>query len=95
MTVEINDDGEIGILNEPIQGSIRIVKIDGTTEKPLQGAEFTLYNSANEAVKTLTTNADGIVDFGKVRYGKYTVKETTAPQHYVLDDTPIPFALCS
>ncbi|MBQ5563378.1 MAG: hypothetical protein IIT39_08325, partial [Clostridia bacterium] len=89
--VEINDDGEIGILNEPIQGSIRIVKIDGTTEKPLQGAEFTLYNSANEAVKTLTTNADGIVDFGKVRYGKYTVKETTAPQHYVLDDTPIPF----
>ena len=24
---------------------------------------------------------------------KYTVKETTAPKHYVLDDTPIPFEI--
>ena len=93
MTVEVNDDGSIGIPNDPIEGSIRVVKRDKIADIPVEGAEFTLYDSKGKIVKKVTTDKDGIADFGKVLYGKYTVRETTAPRHYVLDDTPIPFEI--
>lgn len=92
-TIVLADDGEIGIPNTPIHGSIRIIKVDNNTHTPLEGAEFTLYNDKNEIIKTAVTNSDGIADFADIRYGKYTVKETTAPKHYVLDETPIPFEI--
>lgn len=93
VTVEIADDGEIGIMNEPIQGSIRIVKIDSKNQTPVEGAEFTLYDSNGNPVKVVTTDKDGIADFGQHRYGKYTVIETTAPEKYLADNTPIPFEI--
>ena len=93
VTVEVADDGEIGIMNEPIQGSIRIVKIDRKKQTPVEGAEFTLYDSNGKAVKVVTTDKDGIADFGQHRYGKYTVVETTAPEKYLADNTPIPFEI--
>ena len=93
VTVEVADDGEIGIMNEPIQGSIRIVKIDRKNQTPVEGAEFTLYDSNGKAVKVVITDKDGIADFGQHRYGKYTVVETTAPEKYLADNTPIPFEI--
>ena len=93
VTVEVNDDGEIGIPNNPIEGYIRVVKKDKKADIPVEGAEFTLYDSKGKAVKKVTTDKEGTADFGKLVYGKYTVKETTAPKHYVLDDTPIPFEI--
>ena len=93
VTVEIADDGEIGIMNEPIRGSVRIVKIDRKKQTPVEGAEFTLYDSNGKSVKVVTTDKDGIADFGQHRYGKYTVIETTAPEKYLADNTPIPFEI--
>ena len=93
VTVEVADDGEIGIMNEPIQGSIRIVKIDRKKQTPVEGAEFTLYDSNGKSLKVVTTDKDGIADFGQHRYGKYTVVETTAPEKYLADNTPIPFEI--
>ena len=77
----------------PIEGSIEILKIDGMNSKPLAGAEFTLYDSNGDDIQTLTTGTDGKVIFKDVFYGKYTVKETKAPDHYELDSTPIPFEI--
>ena len=93
VTVEVNDDGEIGIPNNPIEGYIKVIKKDKKADIPVEGAEFTLYDSKEKVVKKVTTDKEGVADFGKLVYGKYTVKETTAPKHYVLDDTPIPFEI--
>ena len=70
-----------------------IFKIDGTNNKPLSSAEFTLYDSNGDDIQTLTTGVDGKVIFKDVFYGKYTVKETKAPKYYALDNTPIPFEI--
>ena len=93
VTVEVNDDGEIGIPNNPIEGYIKVIKKDKKADIPVEGAEFTLYDSKEKVVKKVTTDKEGTADFGKQVYGKYTVKETTAPKHYVLDDTPILFEI--
>ena len=93
VTVEVNDDGEIGIPNDPIEGYIKVIKKDKKADIPVEGAEFTLYDSKGKVVKKVTTDKEGTANFGKQVYGKYTVKETTAPKHYVLDDTPIPFEI--
>ena len=60
MTVEVNDDGSIGIPNDPIEGSIRVVKRDKIADIPVEGAEFTLYDSEGKAVKKVTTDKEGI-----------------------------------
>ena len=93
MTVEVNDDGSIGIPNDPIEGSIRVVKRDKIADIPVEGAEFTLYDSKGKIVKKVTTDKDGIADFGKVLYGKYTVRGTSATRHYGRDASPIPFEI--
>lgn len=69
--------------NEPIKGSIEILKVDEATKNPLKGAEFTLYDATGNAVKKAVSNEEGIVKFTDVAYGKYTIKETKAPENYV------------
>ena len=91
IVVSNSDDGKF--VEVPIEGSIEILKVDGTNNKPLSGAEFTLYNAYGDVVQTLTTGKDGKVTFKEVPYGKYTVKETKAPKYYELDDTAIPFEI--
>ncbi|MBQ5562770.1 MAG: hypothetical protein IIT39_05240, partial [Clostridia bacterium] len=106
-TVKIISDKttEIKFDNKLKKGNIEVLKLDGTTRKPLAGAEFTLYNAkgdivqkvtSNEegnAVQVLTTGADGTVTFKEVPYGKYTVVETKVPDKYEADSTPIPFEI--
>ena len=93
---EITQDNQVIIISNsdddkfvevPIEGNIEIMKVDSTSNKPLSGAEFTLYNANGDAIQTLTTGKDGKVTFKEVPYGKYTVKETKAPKYYELDDT--------
>ena len=91
VAVANNENGKF--VEVPIEGSIEILKIDGTNSKPLAGAEFTLYDSNGDDIQTLTTGTDGKVIFKDVFYGKYTVKETKSPDHYELDSTPIPFEI--
>ena len=49
---------------------------------PLAGAEFTLYNSKGDAVGNAVSGNDGYAVFKEVRYGKYTIKETRAPENH-------------
>ncbi|WP_315115499.1 SpaA isopeptide-forming pilin-related protein [Clostridium intestinale] len=71
--------------NSKVKSTIKIIKhgADGTT--PLSGAEFTLYNDdTNQVIEKKTTDASGVILFGNLKYGKYRVQETKAPQGYVL-----------
>lgn len=69
-------------------GSLRILKIDEDTKKPLYGATFLLYDNRNNVLGEFTTNQNGLITFGSnLQSGTYKIKETKAPENYVLDET--------
>ena len=51
----------------------------------LAGAEYTVYDSDGKKVGVLTTEADGSSNTLELLEGKYTVKETKAPEGYAKD----------
>ena len=67
-----------------VQAEILISKTDqnGT---PLQGAEFGLYNEKGRLVMTAVSDAEGLVRFTGVDYGKYTIRELSAPEGYLMN----------
>lgn len=54
-------------------------------ELPLAGAEYTLYQDGKE-VRTLTSTRLGYVVFAALEAGTYTLKQTKAPEGYILDE---------
>ncbi|GHU82421.1 hypothetical protein AGMMS50284_4250 [Clostridia bacterium] len=75
-------------------GSIELTKTssntaftNGNSAYSLQGAEYTVYNSANTKVGTITTDANGKGSISKLPVGDYKVQETKAPKGYALDST--------
>ena len=81
--------------NTRTQGSISITKT-GSEGKPLQGALFGLYKNAaatGNPVKTAYTNQYGKAQFIDLAAGTYYMKEITAPNGYVLDETIRPFTI--
>ena len=88
--------------NAPQMGTITITKVDKETGKPIVGvdavfelrakadiitADGTVRYKAGELVDTLTTK-EGVVTTGLLYLGTYTITEVTAPEGYLLDDTP-------
>ena len=81
------------IKNTP-RGSLRIQKVDSVTGKPLYDATFNLYDNKGNLLGEYTTNNAGMIIFPKqVTEGTYVLKETMAPDGYVLDKTPITFTV--
>ena len=82
-------------VNTKENATIKLKKSD-TEGIYLAGAEFTLYDSAGNAVATATsfdgTNGTtlGVVVFTDISYGNYTIKETKAPTGYYINSTVIP-----
>ncbi|PRT04063.1 collagen-binding protein [Bacillus wiedmannii] len=76
-------------------GEVGLLKVDEFGDKkPLEGAVFKIVDLNNNDVRTdLTTDADGKTKADKLRPGNYKFIETKAPEHYVLDETPIPFKI--
>ena len=82
----------IAVTNRPVQGKIRILKVDELTNKPLQGAEFTVKRLSGlpshngegngKVVATITSNAEGIAETGVLTYGEYEIVESKVPAHY-------------
>ena len=83
----VNSDAPMEtIINHPIIVKLKKVDQDG---KPLPGAEYALINEFGEQIMAAISDADGMLTFYKVPYGKYTVKELYAPDGYLLSkDTP-------
>lgn len=86
-TIQINDGEEI--LNVLKETSIQIHKVDEADESlALAGAEFTLYDEQGNALMSVLTDQNGLASF-VVTQGIYSLKETKAPEGYVLESDPI------
>lgn len=76
----------------PVLGKIAIKKVD-ENKKVLLGAEFTLYDESGKVVDKAVTGSDGTVSFTDLKPGEYVLKETKAPEGYVLDDNETDVAI--
>lgn len=76
------------VRNEGVRGAVTFTKAD-EMNRPLQGAEFTLYtdDACTRPLETVTSDANGRVEFEKQPGGTYYLKETKAPQGHTAEDT--------
>lgn len=76
------------VRNEGVRGAVTFTKAD-EKDRPLQGAEFTLYTDAacTNPLATATSDANGRVQFEKQPGGTYYLKETKAPQGHTAENT--------
>lgn len=96
--VKVNQTTTQAIVNEEPTGEIKVYKTDAYNNK-VKGAEISLY--AKEDIKNVagtitwykkgdlvakaTTNDQGMVTFTNLHLGNYYVKETNAPEGYLLN----------
>lgn len=86
---------DIEIVNEHIRGNITLTKVD--TDYPdnkLTGAEFEVYKDTNsngridksdEFIGNLKETSTGVYELTDLLFGKYLVRETKAPDGFLLD----------
>lgn len=85
---EIRNDGETVNLvmeNRKIKGKIEIIKIDGSSSKKLQGAEFGIYDKDKNLIEVITTGENGSATSSELNYGQYYYRELKSPSGYVVD----------
>mgnify|MGYP002541524359 FL=1 len=86
---------EVEITDEYIHGNIELTKVDADyPDNKLTGATFEVYkdvngdgklDDGNELIGNLEETATGIYEMKELLYGKYLVRETKAPEGFVLD----------
>ena len=86
-------EGDTTVTNAPTK--VIITKIDKDTGEKLQNAEFEFFNSAGESMGKFITNENGQIVLDKWLVGKYTYKEVTSPDRYVLSDKTYSFEIKS
>lgn len=76
------------VRNEGVRGAVTFTKAD-EMNRPLKGAEFTLYTDAacTHLLATATSDANGRVEFEKQPGGIYYLKETAAPTGHTAENT--------
>ena len=87
---------EIELINYFIKGNIELTKVDKDyPDNKLTGAEFEVYadtngdgklDSGDKLLGTMTELDGGVYQMKELRYGKYLVREKTAPTGFVLDE---------
>ena len=98
-SVAIEEDGqvvEISLANERVYGDLRLTKVDKDyPDNKLTGAEFEVYRDTNgnkeldegdELLGKLEETSTGIYEMSHILYGGVFVKETNAPEGYLLDE---------
>lgn len=73
-------------VNQWKQGYIKVTKKDAETGEVVKqaGVVFDIYNSNNQKVTSITTNANGVATSTLLDYGTYYVKESKAPNKYTV-----------
>ena len=97
--VTVEEDGqvvEISLANERIYGNLRLTKVDKDyPDNKLTGAEFEVYRDTNgnkeldegdELLGKLEETSTGIYEMAHILYGGVFVKETKAPEGFLLDE---------
>lgn len=87
---------EVEIENEFIRGNISLTKVDADyPDNKLTGAVFEVYKDSNdngeldaddELIGTLTEKEIGQYEMSDLLYGRYFVRETAAPEGFLLDE---------
>ena len=97
--VEIKANGGEAIKNELIYGSVKGLKIDRETEKPIVGAKFGLFRSgeteftAEKAILTVESGKDGVFVFEKIPYGNWLIKELQPANGYLPNEEIYPVSI--
>ena len=95
--VKSGETTEIEWKNTPITGQIQIIKksadYNPTTGLPagtlLEGAVFEIADKAGNVVDTIRSNGQGLAVSKQLPLGRYTVRETKAPEHYGTSGTDL------
>lgn len=76
------------VRNEGVRGAVTFTKAD-EKNRPLKGAEFTLYtdDACTRPLATATSDENGLVQFTAQPGGTYFLKETKAPQGHTAENT--------
>ena len=100
---EVDEAVEVELVNYFIRGSISLTKVDKDyPDNKLTGAVFEVYSDTNGDGKldkddvllgTMTEMEGGIYQMKELRYGKYLVREKTAPTGYILDENVYPVSI--
>lgn len=92
-TYTVASEGFEAVINRPIKGSLKIVKVDSFNNTPLEGVGYRLFNSDGEQISEGYTNENGELVFEGLRYGEYSYQEFKAPEGFVLDETVYDFSV--
>ena len=94
---------EVELVNEFIMGSIELTKVDEDyPDNKLTGAVFEVYADKNgdgklddgdELLGEMAELGGGVYQMSDLRYGKYLVRETKAPEGFLLDTNVYPVSI--
>ena len=97
VTVSENEETiNIRTVNEKIRGNVTVTKIDEDyPDNRLSGAEFTVYSDekCESEIGKLSETEKGVYLLENLEYGKYFLKETVAPDGFILDENVYPFSI--
>ena len=91
------------VINYPITGSMELTKVDKDyPDNHLTGAEFSVYkdtsgdgapNGEDVLIGTMTEYENGVYRMDGLRSGLYIVKETKAPEGFLMDENSYSFSI--
>ena len=86
---ETTASAAVTFTNHYVTDGFTITKVDAADDAALDGAVFTLTDKSDSSktYTTTTTGTKGEIAFTGIPVGTYTMRETTAPNGYVLDET--------
>lgn len=97
--VEIKANGGEAIKNDILYSSVKGLKIDRETEKPIVGAKFGLFRSgeteftAESAILTAESGEDGVFTFKNIPYGDWLIKELQSADGYLANEEIHPVSI--
>lgn len=84
INVQFDTENKVVFLNDKKSG-IEILKLDKTTNKPLEGAKYRVTKADGTLVGDYVTNKNGIINIQDLEPNTYQIKELESPLNYLLD----------
>ena len=71
---------------EAYKSSIKVIKIDGETKKPIEGVEFNFRYSDGQNIGNYKTDKQGCITINSLKQGTVVATEIATLDEYILDD---------